>query len=183
EGTQVAIRSGGHSFAGYSTGPGVVLDLSHMNRITVASSGTRARVGPGVQLIQLLTQLGNIHRVVPAGTCPTVAVAGLTLGGGIGRMTRKHGLTLDLLRRVQLVDAGGRKLTADEHTHPDLFWACRGGGGGNFGIVTALEFDLVELDTPVTRYAFTWPWSHRAQAFQAWQQWSNASPPEFQGDF
>jgi len=120
--------------------------------------------------------------VVPAGFCPTVGVAGLALGGGIGRMARKYGLTLDLLRRVQLVDAEGRLLTADQDQHQDLFWACRGGGGGNFGIVTELEFDLVPLNTPVTRYAFTWPWSHRAHVFKAWQQWSIDSPREFQDD-
>jgi FAD/FMN-containing dehydrogenase len=177
---QFVMRTGGHSMAGYCTGPGIVLDVSRLDRIAVDSSGTRARVGPGVSLIQLLTQLGNVRRVVPAGTCPTVAINGLTLGGGIGHMTRKYGLTLDLLRSVELIDAEGRRLTADEHTHPDLFWASQGGGGGNFGVVTGLEFELVPLPPVVTRYAFRWPWSHRAQAFAAWQEWSVVSPPEFQ---
>ena len=177
---QFVMRAGGHSMAGYSTGPGIVLDVSRLNRITVERSGARARVGPGVTLIQLLTQLGNVQRVVPAGTCPTVAINGLTLGGGIGHMSRKYGLTLDLLRSVEMVDADGRLLTADEHTRPDLFWASRGGGGGNFGVVTGLEFELVPLPPMVTRYTFRWPWSHRAQAFAAWQEWSVASPPEFQ---
>jgi FAD/FMN-containing dehydrogenase len=169
--------------AGYSTGPGIVLDLSRMNRIAVDRSGTRALVGPGVTLIQLLTQLGSVNRVVPAGTCPTVGINGLTLGGGIGHMTRKYGLTLDLLRRIHMVDSGGRQLTADQDTHPDLFWASRGGGGGNFGVVTGLEFELVPLPARVTRYSFQWPWSHRAQAFEAWQEWSRAAPREFQDLF
>jgi FAD/FMN-containing dehydrogenase len=177
---QFVLRSGGHSMAGYSTGPGIVLDVSRLNRITVDAGGTRARVGPGVTLIQLLTQLAEIRQVVPAGTCPTVGINGLTLGGGIGHMTRKYGLTLDLLRRVELVDAAGRRLTADEHTHPDLFWASRGGGGGNFGVVTELEFELVPLPPVVTRYSFRWPWSQRSRAFAVWQEWSVASPPEFQ---
>ncbi len=178
---QFVLRSGGHSMAGYCTGPGIVLDVSRLNTITVNSALTRVRVGPGVTLIQLLTQLGSIRRVVPAGTCPTVGINGLTLGGGIGHMTRKNGLTLDLLRSIELVDAKGRRLTADERTNPDLFWASRGGGGGNFGVVTELEFELLPLPPVVTRYAFEWPWSHRAEAFAAWQEWSAASPPEFQG--
>jgi FAD/FMN-containing dehydrogenase len=183
QGLRLILRSGGHSTAGFSTGPGLVLDVSHLNRITVAPSGTRARVGSGVKLIQLVAELGRINKAVPAGTCPTVGVAGLTSGGGIGPMSRRHGLTLDSLRRVRLVDAEGRRLTADAGTNPDLFWACRGGGGGNFGIVTEFEFDLVPADAPVTNYSFTLPWSHRARAFEAWQQWSSASPPEFQGYF
>jgi hypothetical protein len=180
---EFVLRSTGHSFAGYSTGPGLVLDVSKMNQITVATSGEQARVGPGAMLIELLGRLGAINRTIPAGTCPTVGITGLTLGGGIGRMTRKYGLTLDLLRGVELVDADGRRLTADEHTHPDLFWACRGGGGGNFGVVTALEFDLVPTGGAVTPYSFEWPWSHRDQAFAAWQEWSASAPPEFQDDF
>lgn len=183
QGIPLIPRSGGHSFAGYSTGTGIVLDVSRINHIVVAPSGTRARVGAGVKLIQLLTELGRAHLAVPAGFCPTVGISGLTLGGGIGRMSRKHGLTLDLLRRVRLVDAGGHLLTADQDLNPDLYWACRGGGGGNFGIVTEFEFDLVPLNTPVTRYSFAWPWSHRAQAFEAWQQWSIGSPREFQDSF
>lgn len=177
---QFVIKTGGHSMAGYCTGPGIVLDVSRLNGIAVDSSRARARVGPGVTLIELLTQVGNVGRVVPAGTCPTVATGGLTLGGGIGHMTRKYGLTLDLLRSIEVVDADGRRLIADEHRHPDLFWASRGGGGGNFGVVTGLEFELVPLPPVVTRYAFQWPWSHRAQAFAVWQEWSVASPPEFQ---
>ena len=183
EGIPLVARSGGHSFGGYSTiGQGIVLDVSRMNQIVVAPSARSVRVGAGVRMIQLLTELGRSHRAVPAGICPTVAVAGLTLGGGIGRMTRKYGLTLDLLRRVRMIDARGRVLTADKDQNPDLFWACRGGGGGNFGIVTDLEFDLVPLVGPITRYSFAWPWSHRAQVFEVWQQWSNRSPHEFQDD-
>jgi FAD/FMN-containing dehydrogenase len=180
EGIPLIPRSGGHSFAGYSTGSGVVLDLSRMNRIVVAPSGTRARIGAGVKLIQLLTQLGKHHVAIPAGFCPTVGITGLALGGGIGRMTRTHGLTLDMLRRVHVVDARGSLLTADRDSHPDLFWASRGGGGGNFGIVTELEFDLPPIPRPVTRYSFAWPWSRRAQAFAAWQRWSIDAPREFQ---
>ena len=183
EGMQLILRSGGHSFAGYSTGPGVVLDVSRMNRIVVEPSGNRARVGAGVKLIQLLTELGRVQRAVPAGFCPTVGITGLALGGGIGRLTRKHGLTLDVLRRVRLIDVHGRMLTADRDQHPDLLWACQGGGGGNFGVVTELEFDLVPIGMPVTRYWFAWPWSRRAQVFEAWQQWSIESPREFQDDF
>jgi FAD/FMN-containing dehydrogenase len=183
EGIPLIPRSGGHSFGGYSTGTGIVLDVSRMKHIIVAPSGTRVRVGAGVTLIQLLTELGRAHLAVPAGFCPTVGISGLTLGGGIGRMVRKHGLTLDLLRRVRMVDAGGRVLTADRDQNPDLYWASRGGGGGNFGIATEFEFDLVPLNTPVTRYSFAWPWSRRDQAFQAWQQWSIASPREFQDSF
>ena len=137
-GVPIVARSGGHSYAGYSTtGRGVVVDLSRLNRIRVANG--RATVGAGVQLIDLQRALTRRGLSVPSGSCPSVGIAGLTLGGGHGLAGRRYGLTTDNLRAATIVTADGRIRQVDANTNEDLFWACRGGGGGNFGIVTSLH--------------------------------------------
>lgn len=135
----VAIRNGGHSYAGWSSGNGrLVIDVSKLNKIH-ASAGT-AVIGAGAKLIDVYRGLAAKGETIPAGSCPTVGVSGLTLGGGHGVVSRAYGLTCDSLTRATIITADGKQLTADATTNKDLFWALRGAGNGNFGIVTELQF-------------------------------------------
>ncbi|MFE3447290.1 FAD-binding oxidoreductase [Nonomuraea sp. NPDC059194] len=166
-------RSGGHSYAGWSTGPGLVIDVSRMNTVTYRSG--LATVGAGAKLIDVYDRLNARGVSIPAGTCPTVGIAGLTLGGGIGVVSRKHGLTCDVLESVRVVTADGRVLTCDENTHSDLFWACRGGGGGNFGVAVSFTFRTHPI-SDVAVFFLHWPWSRAAAVVKAWQSWAPAAP-------
>ncbi|MDH6137830.1 FAD/FMN-containing dehydrogenase [Kitasatospora sp. MAA4] len=171
----VALRSGGHSYAGWSSGTGMVLDVSSMN--AVSSSGGSATVGAGSRLIDVYTELAARGVTIPAGSCPSVGVAGLTLGGGIGVTSRAYGLTCDSLTGAQVVTADGRIRQVDAQTDPDLFWALRGGGGGNFGVVTSFDFRT----SPAVDCAYgflSWPWSSAAAVVAAWQAWAPSAPDQ-----
>jgi FAD/FMN-containing dehydrogenase len=138
----VSVRSGGHSPAGYGTNEGgMVIDLSHMKAITVDPEQRTARLEPGLTWNEVAQTLQPYGLALTSGDTGTVGVSGLLLGGGIGWMVRKYGLTLDHLRAVELVTADGQFLRASTNEHADLFWGLRG-GGGNFGIATAFEVDL-----------------------------------------
>jgi FAD/FMN-containing dehydrogenase len=138
----VSVRSGGHSPAGYGTNEGgMVIDLSHMKAITVDPEQRTARLEPGLTWNEVAQTLQPYGLALTSGDTGTVGVSGLLLGGGIGWMVRKYGLTLDHLRAVELVTADGQFLRASADEHTDLFWGLRG-GGGNFGIATAFEVDL-----------------------------------------
>ncbi|MFD8087249.1 FAD-binding oxidoreductase [Kitasatospora sp. NPDC059722] len=169
----VAARSGGHSYTGWSSGSGMVLDVGSM--AAVSGSGGTATVGAGARLIDVYAALAADGVTVPAGSCPSVGVAGLTLGGGIGVTCRAYGLTCDSLTGAQIVTADGRVRQVDASTDPDLFWALRGGGGGNFGVVTSFTFRT--HPAPTCAYAFlSWPWSSAAPAVAAWQTWVASAP-------
>jgi FAD/FMN-containing dehydrogenase len=172
---RLVARSGGHSYAGYSsTGDGVVLDLSRLRGIRV--SGGRATVGPGAQLIDVQRALTRRGLSVPAGSCPTVGVGGLALGGGHGLAGRRFGLTSDNLVAARIVTADGRVRRVDARTNEDVYWACRGGGGGNFGVVTSLT--LRTHRAPGAAYFFvSWPWSQADEAIAAWQRFAPEAPP------
>jgi hypothetical protein len=134
-----AARSGGHSYVGASTvDNGVQLDLARMADVTV--EGSLVHVGAGARLFDVHAALDAHGRSIPTGTCPTVGAAGLTLGGGVGVESRAHGLTCDALVEVEILTADGRVRTASATREPDLFWACQGGGGGSFGVVTRLTY-------------------------------------------
>jgi FAD/FMN-containing dehydrogenase len=138
----VSVRSGGHSPAGYSTNEGgVVIDLSRMKAIAVDPEQRTARLEAGLTWNEVAQTLQPYGLALTSGDTGTVGVSGLLLGGGIGWMVRKYGLTLDHLRAVELVTADGQVLRASADQHADLFWGLRG-GGGNFGIATAFEVDL-----------------------------------------
>lgn len=173
----VAIRGGGHSFGGYSTTPGLVLDISRMDQVRIDASSDRplASVGAGTRLVDLYVQLAPHQLGVPAGTCPTVGIAGLTLGGGIGMVGRRYGLTCDRLVGADVVLADGRLVRADQYHHPELFWALRGAGGGNFGVVTELSFAAFRPEH-LTSFQLSWPWSRAAQVVSAWQRWGPDAP-------
>jgi FAD/FMN-containing dehydrogenase len=172
-GLPLALRSGGHSYGGWSTGSGVVLDVSRMSGIRVA--GDVAEVGAGARLIDVYAGVAARGQALPAGSCPTVGIAGLTLGGGQGVLSRAWGLTCDALVGVDLVTADGRAVTADATSAPDLYWACRGGGGGSFGVATKLRFRLRPAAT-VTSWFLRWDYVHASDVLAGWQRWAVASP-------
>jgi FAD/FMN-containing dehydrogenase len=146
-GLALAVRSGGHSLAGFgSVDDGVVLDLSGFKGITIDPESQVAWVQPAVTSEELAPRAAEYGLGLSTGDAPTVGVGGLTLGGGIGFMVRKYGLTIDSLLSAEVVTADGQLVTASPTEHPDLFWALRG-GGGNFGVVTAFQFKLRPVGT------------------------------------
>jgi FAD/FMN-containing dehydrogenase len=175
-GVRLVPRSGGHSYAGYSTGKGVLqVDLRRMAGVRVEAGSATAVVGAGAPLMQVYAGLAARGVTVPAGSCPTVGVAGLALGGGHGLASRRFGLTSDNIAEVGIVLADGRHVTADASQNADLLWACRGGGGGNFGIVTHLRFRVHRVER-ATRFSISWPWSQAAAVLAAWQSWAPDAP-------
>jgi len=141
-GLPLAVRSGGHSVAGHSTGDGVfVLDLSTMSDLEIDPEARTCWAAPGVRAGAYTTAAYDFGLATPFGDNGRVGIGGLTLGGGIGWLVRKHGLTIDSLLAVELVTAQGKQLVATLDDHPDLFWALRG-GGGNFGVATRFKFRL-----------------------------------------
>ena len=173
---RLTARSGGHSFAGYSTGDGLVVDLSGLTEVEVEPGAERARLGAGSTTLSTYRALWPEKMAISGGTCPTVGVTGLTAGGGLGVLSRSHGLTCDNLVEVELVTADGRLRRANGHDDVDLYWATRGGGGGNFGVITALTFELVPVDTPFTHAEYQFPWSAAEDVLAAWQAWLPGSP-------
>jgi len=174
-----ALRSGGHSFEGLSQSSDLVIDTRLLNRIDFDRSAELVTVGAGALVTDIMTLLGNEGHAMPSGYCPSVGITGLTLGGGLGPLMRPVGLSCDVLREVEIVDAEGRLLTANAQSNPDLFWACRGGGGGSFGVVTALRFATHALPR-VASIRVDWQLDPRDAAafFAAWQQWLLTAPRE-----
>ena len=173
----VAARSGGHSYGGWSSNGGLVIDVSRMSLVRVNASAGTATAGAGTLLIDLYNQLAAQGLAVPGGSCPTVGIAGLALGGGVGVVGRLFGLTCDNVVGVQIVTADGVVRECGEDSDADLFWACRGGGGGNFGVVTA--FTLRTHPAPdLVLFYLTWPWSAAADVISAWQDWAPFAPDE-----
>jgi FAD/FMN-containing dehydrogenase len=172
-GVQVRARSGGHSYAGYSTlQKGVVIDLRTLNGVSVDRSSRTATVGAGAQLIDVYAGLAAHGATIPAGSCPSVGVSGVTLGGGMGLAGRAYGLTTDQIVGVQIATADGRLRTVNAKTDPDLLWALKGGGGGNFGIVTAFTFKTQPLPASAAYFFASFPWSQAGAALAAWIAWA-----------
>ncbi len=169
-GVAVTSRSGGHSYAGYSCNDGLVIDVTPLSRVLVDNSSSRVVVGAGTRLIDLYDALAQHGRLVPAGSCPSVGVAGLTLGGGVGVLTRRYGLTCDNLVETTTVLADSTTLTVNDSTHPELLWAQRGGGGGNFGVVTRLTYRTYEVP-PLTLFSLHFSWAAARDVLMAWMSW------------
>ncbi|MET4560843.1 FAD/FMN-containing dehydrogenase [Lysinibacillus parviboronicapiens] len=170
------IRSGRHSYENYSlVNEGVVIDVSDMNHISINVADMTARIEAGADLGKVYRELWESGMTIPAGTESSVGVVGLTLGGGIGMLSRQFGLTCDNLLEIEMVGASGHLgaelLKANNHLNSDLFWASCGGGGGNFGIVTALTFKLHAI-SDVSIFSITWGWEDFEVAFDAWQKWA-----------
>ncbi|MFD7609363.1 FAD-binding oxidoreductase [Streptomyces sp. NPDC059828] len=171
----VAVRSGGHSYAGWSSGPGLIVDVQKL--ASVRLSGGTATVGAGAKLIDVYDRLTAHGRTVPAGSCPTVGVSGLALGGGIGVVSRAYGLTSDSITGARIVTADGRIRDVDASRDPDLFWALRGGGNAQFGVVTELRMRTHAAPT-CTTFFLSWPWARAEAVVRAWQRWAPTAPDE-----
>ncbi|HZX03658.1 FAD-binding oxidoreductase [Kribbella sp.] len=165
----VVARGGGHCFAGRSSTTGLMLDLSPMSCVSV--EGSVATIGAGARLAAVYRELHECGLTIPAGCGPTVGIAGLTLGGGLGLLGRRYGLTCDRLVAATVVLADGNVVVCDEQRYADLFWALRGAGGGQFGVVTALVFAAVPSPA-ATRFRISWPRDRAAEVIDAWQHWA-----------
>ena len=173
-GLPLAARCGGHSYEGWSTPDrGIVVDLTRLRTIEVRPDGT-AVVGAGSLLIDVYAALAAAGRALPAGSCPSVGIAGLTLGGGIGVLCRAYGLTCDRLRAAEVVTADGDVRTVDPNRDVDLYWALRGGGGGNAGIVTAFTFETVPAPA-VSIFSLFFSATRTARVLAAWVDWMSAA--------
>lgn len=149
-------RGGGHSYAGYSTTTGLQIDLSKLNSLTIDSAAQTAVAGGAARNLEFYNATHDGPLFLPGGTCLGVGVGGLALGGGIGYNTHWAGLTCDHLLHSRIVTANGEVLDLDPNTNSDLFWACRGGAGGSFGINTQFTFKLQEVPQSVAWYRFDW---------------------------
>jgi FAD/FMN-containing dehydrogenase len=169
-------RAGGHSYVGASTGNGVlVVDTRRLNTVRLDADHRKLTVGAGAALGAVHRVLDGYGRTVPTGTCPTVGVAGLALGGGVGAESRLYGLTLDAVTSIRLVTGDGKARSVSPTHQPDLFWALRGGGGGNFGVVT--QFGMRTYPAHNAEFFFlTWSASHAAAVLRGWQERLPAMP-------
>jgi FAD/FMN-containing dehydrogenase len=154
----------------------VVLDLGRLDAIEVGPDG-RATIGAGARLARVYDALHEHGRTLPAGCGPTVGITGLALGGGLGLLGRRHGLTCDALVGARVVLADGRVVDCAADRKPDLFWALRGAGGGQFGVVTSLVFATVP-EPRATRFDLRWPDTAAAAVVAAWQDWAPDAPDE-----
>jgi FAD/FMN-containing dehydrogenase len=172
-----SVRGGGHSYEALSLSDSLVIDTRLLNEVRVNARERTVAAGGGATLGQVYQAVGALDLGVPGGSCPTVGVAGNTLGGGYGFLARQYGMACDSLVSVEMIDAAGRVVTADAGSNAGLFWACRGAGGGSFGVVTrlVLKCDVVKQ---VTVFGVGWQLTPgRAKAvMKAWQSWAPNSP-------
>ena len=177
-GLRVAVRGGGHSFPGQSVcDGGLVIDLSLMKGVRIDPHARTARAQAGVLLGELDRESQAFGLAVPAGIVTTTGLAGLTLGGGIGHLMRKFGLTIDQLLSVDLITADGEFVKASEEENADLFWGVRG-AGGNFGIVTEFEFRLNPLGPIVLAGPIFWPMEESPKVLRFYRDWITEAPDE-----
>src|SRR5213082_1176028 len=177
-GLPVAVRSGGHSFPGLSVADdALMIDLSPMKGVRVDPDKRTARVQAGVLLGELDRETQAFGLAVPSGIVTHTGVAGLTLGGGIGWIMRKHGLSVDMLRRVDLVTAEGELVKASADENEELFWGVRG-AGANFGVVTEFEFELVPLGPTVLAGPIFWKMEDSPEVLRFYRDWVADSPDD-----
>jgi FAD/FMN-containing dehydrogenase len=178
----LAVRGGGHNGAGLGTcDGGIVIDLSLLKDIQVDPQARTVRVGGGCTWGEVDRATNEHGLATPSGIISTTGVGGLTLGGGLGHLTRKYGLAIDNLLAADLVLANGERVRASADEHPDLYWAIRG-GGGNFGIVTSFLFRLHEVGTVVAGPTF-WPVEAGAEVLSVYRDFLPSAPRELSGFF
>lgn len=175
QGIELSVRSGGHHLEGWSTGDGLVVDMSRVNRATAVTGPNAADVGPATTSLDSLEALAPHGLALPAGICATVCPGGFVTGGGVGLLTPHSGLGADHLRAAEVVLADGRVVTASAESEPDLHWALRGGGAANFGVVTRLSLSAEHLDR-VTSYVMMWPFEAADRVGAAWKHWQDEQP-------
>ena len=174
----VAVRAGGHSVAGMSTNDdGLVVDVRPMRNIEVDPRTRRAHVGAGVTWRELDAATQEHGLATTGGRVSSTGVAGFTLGGGSGWLERSYGLACDNLAGVDMVTADGREVHVDEEHHPELLWAMRG-GGGNFGVVTALDLELHRVGPTVQAGLLAWPTTAAPEVARAYRDWAQDAPEE-----
>lgn len=171
-----AVRCGGHSYEGFSQSADVVIDVRGLSTITVDKSAGLVTAGSGVSLYRIYQALAAQGLALQAGSCPTVGISGHVMGGGHGLLARSHGLTCDSLQQINVVDSQAQVLQVDAASEPDLYWACRG-GGGSFGIATRFTLQVFPLNTALV-FGVSWKLSqaHAARLFAAWQAWAPSAP-------
>jgi FAD/FMN-containing dehydrogenase len=171
------VRSGRHSLEGWSSvDGGIVIDVSPLKEVKVDRDAKTATVGTGLNQGELVNALAETPFGFPTGDEATVGLGGVTLGGGIGVLSRRMGVACDNLLAVEMVVPSGRRgariVRADEKQNSDLLWACRGGGGGNFGIATSYKLRIHDMPATVGIWQVNWPFGALADAFEAWQRWA-----------
>jgi FAD/FMN-containing dehydrogenase len=172
-----ALRSGGHCYEGLSQSTSVVIDTRMIDAVTVDAKAKTAAVGAGASLGDVYRAVAARGLALPAGSCPTVGVAGHVLGGGYGYLARPFGLACDSLVSIDLIDPQGRQVRADAQQNSDLFWACRGGGGGSFGAVVAFRFRLHDVGKVlVFHVSLQYPPERAAKVIKDWQAWAPQAP-------
>src|SRR3954468_10078644 len=179
----LAVRGGGHNGAGLGVvGDGVVLDLSAMDEVFVDTASDTVRIGGGATWAQVDAATNEHGRATPAGIISTTGVGGLTLGGGIGHLTRRFGLTVDNLVGADVVLADGSQVYASADENPDLFWALRG-GGGNFGVVTTFEFRTHAIPAALMAGPTFWPIEQAPEVMRWYREFLPAAPRALNGFF
>jgi FAD/FMN-containing dehydrogenase len=175
-GLEVAVRGGGHNIAGHSISDGgLMIDLSGLRAVEVSPAKRRAWVQPGATLADLDAATQRHGLATPVGINSTTGIAGLTLGGGFGWLTREHGMTVDNLLSAEVVTADGSRLRASADENADLFWGLRG-GGGNFGIVTSFEFQLHPVGPEIYAGLLVYPLEQGAQVLRGWRDFADTAP-------
>ena len=175
---ELSIRGGGHNIGGYALcDNGVTIDFSRMRKVRVDAEKRRAYVEPGATLADLDEATQAHGLAMPVGINSTTGIAGLTLGGGFGWLTRKYGMTIDNLVSVDVVTAEGKKIRASANENGDLFWAVRG-GGGNFGVVTQFEFQLFPIGPEIVAGLIVFPFNQAKQILTKYRQFVDSAPDE-----
>ena len=175
---EISVRGAGHNIAGNAIcNGGLTIDFSQMKQVRVDAAKKRAYVDAGATLADLDAATQRHGLATPVGINSTTGIAGLTLGGGFGWLTRKHGMTIDNLISAEIVTADGKKSRASEQDNPELFWALRG-GGGNFGVVTQFEFALHAVGPEILAGLLVFPFAQAKQILSRYRQFANGAPED-----